>query len=73
LVGKGTGLMVENLDIFHFSVKAIPVIAHGGPYGCQTSRLPYFLDYQLTDDSEVVRLAHWLPFTAGKIPGTHFY
>jgi hypothetical protein len=34
--------------------KAIPVTGHGGPYICETSRLPHFLDNQLTDGSEVV-------------------
>jgi hypothetical protein len=32
---------------------AIPVTGRGGPYGCETSRLPHFLDNRLTDDGEV--------------------
>jgi hypothetical protein len=43
--------------------KAIAVIGHGDPYGCKMSRLPHLLGSQLTDDSEVVSLTHWLPFT----------
>jgi hypothetical protein len=35
--------------------KAIPVTGSGGPYGCETSRLPHFLDTRLTD-GEVVSL-----------------
>jgi hypothetical protein len=35
---------------------AIPVRSCGGPYGCETSRLPHFLDNRLTDGSEVVNL-----------------
>jgi hypothetical protein len=35
--------------------KAVPVSGHGGPQGCETSRLPHFLDKWLTDDGEVVR------------------
>jgi hypothetical protein len=52
--------------------KAIPVTGHEGPYGCETSRLPHFLDSRLTDGGEVVSLTHQLPFTPRKIPGTHF-
>jgi hypothetical protein len=51
--------------------KAIPVIGCGGLQGCETSRLPHFLDNQLEDDSEVVSLTHWPPFVPRKIPGTH--
>jgi hypothetical protein len=34
--------------------KAVPVRGRGGPRGCGTSRLPHFLDNQLTDGGEVV-------------------
>jgi hypothetical protein len=43
--------------------KAIPVTGHGGPQGSETSRIPHFLEYQLTDGCEVVSLMRWLPFT----------
>jgi hypothetical protein len=36
--------------------KAIPVTGCGSPQGCEWSRLPHFLDNQLTDGSVVVRL-----------------
>jgi hypothetical protein len=36
--------------------KAIPVTGRGGPLGCNTSRLPHFLDNRLTDGGEVVSL-----------------
>jgi hypothetical protein len=36
---------------------------HGGPQGSEMSRLPHFLDNQLTDGGEVVSLMHWPPFT----------
>jgi hypothetical protein len=32
--------------------KAIPVTDRGGPQGCETSRLPYFIDSRLTDGGE---------------------
>jgi hypothetical protein len=34
-----------------------------GPQGCETSRLPHFLDNRLTDGSEVVSLTCRPPFT----------
>jgi hypothetical protein len=52
--------------------KAIPVRDRGGPYGCETSRLPHFLDNRFTDGGEVVSLMHRPPFTPRKTPGTHF-
>jgi hypothetical protein len=33
----------------HKKGKAIPVTGHEGPQGCETSRLPHFLDNRLTD------------------------
>jgi hypothetical protein len=53
--------------------KAIPVTGRGGPEVCEASRLPRFLDNQLTDGGEVVSLTRRPPFTPRKIPGTHFY
>jgi hypothetical protein len=41
--------------------KAIPVTGRGGPQGCETSRLPYFLDGRLTDGGEVVSLTRRQP------------
>jgi hypothetical protein len=52
--------------------RAIPVTGRGSPYGCETSRLPHFLDNQLTDYGEVVSLTRLPPITPRKIPGTHF-
>jgi hypothetical protein len=34
--------------------KAIPVTGRGDPQGCETSRLPHFLDTRLTEGGEVV-------------------
>jgi hypothetical protein len=36
--------------------KAIPVTGSGGPWGCETSRLPHFLDNRFTDGGEAVTL-----------------
>jgi hypothetical protein len=52
--------------------KAIPVTDRGGPYGCETSSLPHFLDNRLTDGGEVVSSTRRPPFTPMNIPGTHF-
>jgi hypothetical protein len=35
----------------------------GGPYGCETSRLPHFLDNRLTDGGEILNLTRRPPFT----------
>jgi hypothetical protein len=43
--------------------KAIPVTGRGGPQGCETSRLPHFLDNRLTDGAEVVSLTRRPPFS----------
>jgi hypothetical protein len=52
--------------------KAIPVTDRGSPQGCETSRLPHFLDNRLTDGGEVVSLTRRPPLPPMKIPGTHF-
>jgi hypothetical protein len=44
---------VQILEFVEFLIKAILVAGHGGPQGCEMSRLPHFLDSQLTDGSEV--------------------
>jgi hypothetical protein len=41
----------------------MPVIGRGGPYGCETSRLPHFLDSRLTGGGEFVSLTRRPPFT----------
>jgi hypothetical protein len=44
--------------------KATPVTGRGGPYGCETSRLPHFLDIWLTDEGEVI-FTRWPPLSPG--------
>jgi hypothetical protein len=44
--------------------KAIPVTGHVGPLGCETSRLPNFLDNRLTDDGQVASFALRQRFTS---------
>jgi hypothetical protein len=43
--------------------KSIPVTGRGGPQGCETSRLPHFLDNRLTDGGKVVGLTRRPNFT----------
>jgi hypothetical protein len=44
--------------------KDIPVTGHGGPWGCERSRLPHYLHKRLTDGGKVVsptRRPHFSP------------
>jgi hypothetical protein len=52
--------------------KAIPVTGREGPQGCETFRVPHYLDNWLTDGSKVVSLTRRRPFTFQEIPGTYF-
>jgi hypothetical protein len=49
--------------------EVIPVIGRGG---CETSRLPHFLDSRPIYGGEVVSLTRRPPFTPRKIPDTQF-
>jgi hypothetical protein len=51
------------MHISEYKSKAIAVTSRGGPWGCETSRLPYFLENWLTDGGEVVSLTCPPPFT----------
>jgi hypothetical protein len=51
---------------------AIRVPGRGRPQGCETSRIPHFLDTRATDDGEIISLTRRPPFTPRKIPGTQF-
>jgi hypothetical protein len=42
--------------------KAIPVTGRGGPYGCETSRLPHFIDNRFADVGEIASLTRRMPF-----------
>jgi hypothetical protein len=44
-------------------VKLFLLTICGSPQGCETSRLPHFLDTRLKDGSEVDSLTHRPPFT----------
>jgi hypothetical protein len=52
--------------------KAIPVTGLEGPWGCETSRLPHFLDDRLTDGARLSASRAVRPLPTRKIPGTHF-
>jgi hypothetical protein len=51
--------------------EAIPVTGCGGPYGCETSKLPHFLDNRLIDGGKVVSFTRRPPFTPRNTPGTN--
>jgi hypothetical protein len=53
---------------------AIPVTGRGDPWGCETSRIPHFLENRLTDGGAVVSLTlrPSSPPPPRKIRGTHF-
>jgi hypothetical protein len=55
--------------------KTLLVKGRGGPEGCETSRLPHFLDNRLTDGGEVISLTRRQAalYPPRKIPSTHFY
>jgi hypothetical protein len=56
--------------IVHVKGKAISVICHGDAQGCETSRLPHFLDNRLSDGGGVVRfIRRPATFIPRKIPG----
>jgi hypothetical protein len=64
--------MILRMNVGYTS-KAIPVTGRGGPYGCETSRFPYFLDSRLTDSGEAVSVNRRpAAFTPWEIPGAHF-
>jgi hypothetical protein len=42
------------------------VTGREGPQGCETSRLPHFIDNRLTDGGEIVSLTRRPPFTPQK-------
>jgi hypothetical protein len=52
-----------NISTTVIKSKAIPVTGREGPQGCETLRLPHFLDNRLTDGGEVVSLMRRPPVT----------
>jgi hypothetical protein len=52
--------------------KAIPITGRGGLWGCETLKIPHFLDSLCVDGSEVVSLMCWQCFISQEDPGTHF-
>jgi hypothetical protein len=56
-------LVKRNTTINKKKCTAIPVTDRGGQYGCETSRLPHFLDNRLTDGGKVVIRKRWPPFS----------
>jgi hypothetical protein len=51
--------------------KSIIVTGRGDSQGCETSKVPHFLDNRFTDGGKVVRFTRWPSYTPKKIPHTH--
>jgi hypothetical protein len=68
-------LCTNILFIQHNKIKVVklPLTGCGGPWSCETSRLPHFLCNWLTDSGEVVSPMYQLPFNSRKIPGINSY
>jgi hypothetical protein len=60
-------ILVQICSIAHnflvSNIKAIRATGREGPYGCETPRLPHFLDNRLTDGVQVVSLTRRPTFT----------
>jgi hypothetical protein len=61
-----TSGLLELVHVPNKKSKAIPVRGGEGPFGCETSRLPHFLDNRLTDSGEVASLMRRPPFNPQK-------
>jgi hypothetical protein len=53
-------LLLLGVQVKRKKIKAILVTGRGGPWGCETSRIPHSLDNLLTDGGEVVSLTRRL-------------
>jgi hypothetical protein len=53
-----TGLIPPSTESYGLCIKCkgedIPVTGHGGPWGCERSRLPHYLDIRVRDGGKVV-------------------
>jgi hypothetical protein len=65
-------LLVHKLCCEFRQFLAIPLTGREGPYHCETSKLPHFLDSRLADGGEVVSLTRRPLFTPRKIPVLSF-
>jgi hypothetical protein len=52
----GTDPLHSKLTLIDLDSEVIPVTGRRGLYGCETSRIPHFLDNRFTEGGEVVRL-----------------
>jgi hypothetical protein len=56
----------------HVRGKSISVTAYGVSWGCEVMDISHFLHDWFTEGDDVVSLRRRPPFTARKIPVTHF-
>jgi hypothetical protein len=54
---------LHNLPKHSVKGKDVPVTGLGGPYGCERSRLPHYLDKRLTEGGKIVNPTRRPPFT----------
>jgi hypothetical protein len=59
-------MLKDKLCVFNSKGKAIPVMGHEHPLGCETSRLPHFLENRLWDDGDVFSLTRRQPLRPGR-------
>jgi hypothetical protein len=61
--GQDGGSYIMDIFVICKKVKLSLLTGREGPYGCETSRLPLFLDSRLTDGDKAVSLTRRQPFT----------
>jgi hypothetical protein len=60
---KIEGISYQMITVHLKDDKAMPVTGHEGTKGCETLRVPHYLDNRLTGGGKVVRLRRRPPFT----------
>jgi hypothetical protein len=64
--------MRVDLVCVHTTAFSTLITAHRGSEGCETLRLPHFLNNRLSDGGKVSSHMCWPPFTPSMIPSARF-